>query len=40
MMNLITILNLVESLKLDSSKIKAKVSQKISITNGTTAGLK
>lgn len=39
-MNLITILSIVESFKLDASKIKAKVSQKISITIGTTAGLK
>jgi hypothetical protein len=39
-MNLITILSLVETFKLDSSKIKGKVSQKVSITNGTTAALK
>lgn len=39
-MNLITIILLAEKFKLDPSKIKAKVTQKISATTGTTAGLR
>ena len=39
-MNLITILEIVQNLKIDPSRIRAKVSQKISTVNGTTAELK
>jgi D-alanyl-D-alanine carboxypeptidase len=39
-MNLITILELIQTFKLDSSRIRAKVSQKISTVTGTTAELK
>ena len=39
-MNLITIISLVDKFKLDPSKIKATVTQKISGTTGTTAGLR
>lgn len=40
MLNLITILNLVSSLKLDPKKIKAYASQRASSVIGTTAELK